>query len=159
MPSTVVFTKADKKTKAAAGDDAAGDAAAGGGGEDARSRYERKSGNIRRFYERLLEMSWEEPPPYILTSSAEGYGKSAMLNYVSALLRADRAAAAGVVAEEEEEVEWGEEGEVEGAEPDASTALPWIQKTLSHSTKRKGKAAPQRGARRKAGGARGARRR
>ena len=57
VPSAIVFTKADKKDaeRRNAGNAIVDDEGDGGrGGGRAQSRIEKKAGNMRRFYERLL---------------------------------------------------------------------------------------------------------
>jgi len=117
-----------------------------------------------------------------LTSSTEGYGKASVLNYVTALIQADREAGGDGRFLNEEEMQaddpggagddfdepdaggsdngGGEEASVLEAErTDASTALPWIQKTLSHAKKKKGVAKPKGSSRKSGGGATKSRRR
>lgn len=60
LPFAIVFTKADKQSKS------------------------RTNSNIKRFLEKMEE-SWDELPPYFVTSSLTGDGKDDLLDYIHSI--------------------------------------------------------------------------
>ena len=103
-----------------------------------------------------IKETWDEPPPFVLTSSARNYGKEELLRYMSEMIHMFRDSNGALSVGESDamesenagfslDVEDDDEsrGEYAGAAraPDTKTALPWIQRTLTAERKKKKKEA------------------
>ena len=109
------------------------------------------------MYIRLLSLyikeTWDEPPPFVLTSSARNYGKEDLLRYMSEMIHTFRDSNGALRVGESDAMEYGDAGfSVDGKNdggngthtggeraPDTKTALPWIQRTLTAERKKKKK--------------------
>ncbi|WP_321280357.1 ribosome biogenesis GTP-binding protein YihA/YsxC [Marinifilum fragile] len=65
IPFSIIFTKADKLTK-------------------------RKLGECIETYKKVMLESWEEMPPYFISSSSNGLGKDEILNYIEETIKMTR---------------------------------------------------------------------
>jgi ribosome biogenesis GTP-binding protein YsxC/EngB len=65
IPFSIIFTKADKLTK-------------------------RKLGESIETYKKVMLESWEEMPPYFISSSSSGLGKDEILNYIEETMKMTR---------------------------------------------------------------------
>ena len=95
-----------------------------------------------------MQESWDEPPPFILTSSTKGVGREEMLRYISKLISDDIAFKLEERSNAQQEISdkdvaQSSIGHLDNdtvsdakAPVDARSALPWIQRTLQESHRR-----------------------
>lgn len=65
IPFSIIFTKSDKLTK-------------------------RKLAENLEAYKKVMLESWEEMPPYFISSSSNGLGKDEILNYIEETIKSTR---------------------------------------------------------------------
>ena len=100
-----------------------------------------------------MKETWDEPPPFVLTSSARNYGKEDLLRYMSEMVYTFRDSSGALSVGESDAMDDADtgfslddgnddgNGTHAGGEraPDTKTALPWIQRTLTAERKKKKK--------------------